>query len=329
VLSVPLGPCQSLYTRKGSLIGIRGVSEKIQLKLFFLLQNPFHGLLRTTLGVPFAYTKLVNSSSTDHVAALIVPLSGHLGLYVLRLDGTKDYIISQRNALLSWSSPENSLSIRPKLNTGQGLSNYGYTGITGRGEVCLSGFGDIIKRELEDGEEEILSSRHVVAYTVSRIAPVPVRLDDIPRASWFVIIRTWLLRWEFFRVMAATETIRWISRVRDKFQASAEKVIWGDRHFTRFVGPATLLVQTRSSRPRSYVDSPYIAPAASPKPTPSIADQVPAQHSEPGVLDTTVAEAATISQAGLWDPSTLKLATVSQGKARISEAQKTDDLVMR
>jgi len=150
LLSVSLSASQTLYTRRGTLVGLSGKSENTLSTLSFL--EPFR---RAPVGIPFLYQKV---SSTSPVTALISTKSPISSIVSVNLDGRDDWIISQRQALLAWTG--HTLSLKPQYNVKLGLANWGNTYITGRGLLALAGSGQIYQVQVKAGETYVAHPRY-------------------------------------------------------------------------------------------------------------------------------------------------------------------------
>ena len=67
---------------------------------------------RAAVGIPFLYQKV---SSASPVTALVSVRSPNTSFAVVHVNGSVDWIVAQRRALLAWTG--RSLTIRPTLNT--------------------------------------------------------------------------------------------------------------------------------------------------------------------------------------------------------------------
>ncbi|RAL60645.1 hypothetical protein DID88_009963 [Monilinia fructigena] len=168
LLSVSLSASQTLYTRRGTLVGVSGKSENAQSTLSIL--EPFR---RAPLRIPFLYQKI---SSTSPIKALVSTKSPITSMEVLHLDGREDWMITQRNALLAWTGHR--LSVSPTLNRSMSVAHWGNTQVTGRGLVALAAAGRINEITLKEGEEFVAHPGNVVAYTINQHQPLPYRLKS-------------------------------------------------------------------------------------------------------------------------------------------------------
>ncbi|KAF2445364.1 hypothetical protein P171DRAFT_484056 [Karstenula rhodostoma CBS 690.94] len=240
LLSVSLAASQQLYTRRGSLVGFSGNPENALSSLSFL--EPFR---RAPVGIPFLYQKV---SSTSPVTALISTKSPISSIVTVHLDGTQDWIISQRQALLAWTGQR--LSLKPQYNAKLGLAHWGNTYITGRGLLALAGSGQIYQVQLKAGESYVAHPSNVVAYTASATPPLPFRfassslrfqVPDLGFGSLAQNVR-------FFREMSKTAAWRTTASVYHTLKTWLRRSIWGDRLFLKFEGPTTMLISSRASR---------------------------------------------------------------------------------
>lgn len=167
---------------------------------------------------------------------------------MLHLDGTTDWMVTQRNALLAWTG--HTLSISPTVNRAMALAHWGNSHVTGRGLVALAGTGQIYQITLSPGEEYVASPGNVLAYTITPHPPLPYRLKSsalrfqIPNLGLSYLIPDT----KFFRVMRETNTWRAITNIMFNLRTAARRTIWGDRLFLQFHGPTTILLSSRAAR---------------------------------------------------------------------------------
>ncbi|KIH93183.1 mitochondrial protein [Sporothrix brasiliensis 5110] len=170
LLSVSLSASQNLYTRRGTLVSVAGKLDNAQSTLSVLAP-----VRRALLGIPFLYQRV---SSTTPLTLLIGTKAATTTLFTLHLDGTTDWVVAQRNALLAWTG--HTLQVTPQRGAGTarlGLAHWGTSFVTGRGLVALSAPGYIYPVTLGAGEELAVHPSHVVAYAVGKQgAPQPFRL---------------------------------------------------------------------------------------------------------------------------------------------------------
>ncbi|KAL1901011.1 Altered inheritance of mitochondria protein 24, mitochondrial [Sporothrix stenoceras] len=170
LLSVSLSASQNLYTRRGTLVSVAGKVDNATSTLSMLTP-----VRRALLGIPFLYQRI---SSTTPLTLLIGTKAATTTLFTLHLDGTTDWVVAQRNALLAWTG--HTLSVTPQRGAGTaslGISHWGTSFVTGRGLVALSAPGYIYPVTLAAGEELVVHPSHVVAYAVNKQgAPQPFRL---------------------------------------------------------------------------------------------------------------------------------------------------------
>ncbi|KAI1361515.1 mitochondrial biogenesis AIM24-domain-containing protein [Xylaria arbuscula] len=238
LLSVTLSASQRLYTRRGTLVAVSGKAENAQSTLSIL--SP---LTRGVTGVPFLYQRI---TSTSPLTALISTKSPTTTFSVLHLDGTTDWIISQRKALLAWTGY--TLSVAPRIRRRLPLAHWGSTELTGRGLAALSAPGHIYQLTLADGEEFVAHPSNVVAYTITKQPPLPFRFKSSSIKFQIPSVTAWLETTKFFQNMRQTEAYKFLARVFFNVRTTARRTIWGDSLFLQFRGPTTILMSSRGAR---------------------------------------------------------------------------------
>jgi len=168
---------------------------------------------------------------------------------ILQLDGTTDWKLAQRKALLAWTGK--SLSVTPSLYTKLSLAYWGSSDITGRGLLALAGQGQIYSIELAEGESYVVHPSNVLAYTASSPAPLPqpyrfkstnVRLQiPLQLGNFFPSSK-------FIETLKTSETYKFIANSLLRIRTWSRRSILGDRLFLQFRGPTTLLIQSRAAR---------------------------------------------------------------------------------
>ncbi|MCJ1359065.1 MAG: Altered inheritance of mitochondria protein 24, mitochondrial [Icmadophila ericetorum] len=240
LLSISLSASQALYTRRGTLVGVSGRVENAVSTLSVL--EPFR---RLALGIPFLYQKIISTSS---ITALISTKSPITSFAVVHLNGTVDWMVAQRQALLAWTG--HSLLINPTLNRRMSLAHWGNSKVTGRGLLGLIGKGNIYQIVLKEGEEYVAHPSNVVAYTITQHPPLPYRLKSsvlrfqVPNLGFPGLVPDT----KFMRVMRESATWKALMSGLFHLRTWSRRTIWGDRLFLHFHGPTTILLQTRASR---------------------------------------------------------------------------------
>ncbi|CAK7205799.1 Altered inheritance of mitochondria protein 24, mitochondrial [Sporothrix eucalyptigena] len=276
LLSVSLSASQNLYTRRGTLVSVAGKVDNAQSTLSIL--SPVR---RALLGIPFLYQRI---SSTTPLTLLIGTKAAHTTLFTLHLDGTTDWVVAQRNALLAWTG--HTLSVTPQRGEGTaslGIAHWGTSFVTGRGLVALSAPGYIYPVTVEAGEELVVHPSHVVAYAVNKQgAPTPFRLRSskgvlaaaaeaargaVTSAASTAQIATKAVRLRlqtpkdgqmgevvdgrltrFWSAMRTTSTYKFLARALFDARTVLRRTVWGDRLFVHVRGPTTLLMSSRGVR---------------------------------------------------------------------------------
>ncbi|RCI11077.1 hypothetical protein L249_7532 [Ophiocordyceps polyrhachis-furcata BCC 54312] len=241
LLSVTLSASQRLYTRRGSLVALAGEPANARSKLSLL--NP---LPRAPLGVPFLYQRV---SATTPVTTLIATRSPATSVSVIQLDGTTDWMVSQRNALLAWTG--HTLRLSAQIRTRLSVAHWGSTVVTGRGLVALSSPGQAYRLTLAEGETMAAHPASVVAYTVTREKPQPFRFKSSDMLHFevpSVMVASWLGRIEWLRRLRGAPAYKALAQALWRLRTATRRTIWGDRLFLHFKGPATLLLSSRGVR---------------------------------------------------------------------------------
>lgn len=238
LLSVTLSASQRLYTRRGTLVAVSGKAQNAKSTLTVLPP-----LTRAVTGVPFLYQRI---TSTTPLTALISTKSRHTTFAVLRLDGTTDWVVSQRNALLAWTGY--TLAVTPRLQHHLPFYRWGSSELTGRGLAALSAPGQMHQLILGDGEEFVAHPSHVVAYTINKHRPLPFQFINSYLRFQVPSVATWLQTNKFMQNMQQTETYKFLARILYSIRTTARRTIWGDRLFLQFRGPMTILMSTGATR---------------------------------------------------------------------------------
>lgn len=300
LLSVSLPASSTLYTRRGTLLGLNGPTATTTSTLSLL--SP---LSRAPFGIPFLYRKL---TSTAPLTALISTNTPNTTFCVLSLDGTADWALTQPTALLAWSG--HSIVVRARE-------------ITGRGLVALAGRGQVYQVALKEGEEFAVRQESLLAYSAAGRRPVAERLGwagwalQVPawvRDPWSVRERVAGLEW--VKAVTGSSVWAWLRRMR----WTAKTAVYGDRQFLRFVGPATVLLQSRTGgrlrdlvsreEMRECAEGEMRLPVASRK---TVVETV--KQAEKAVEKEAVQTPARVSHSG-----TLKKVTVRDGKVEFEDS---------
>lgn len=200
--------------------------------------------------MPFVYQRI---SATTPLTALVAAKSPTTTFTVLRLDGTTDWMVSQRNALLAWTG--HTLTPSPRIQHRLSLAHWGSTLLTGRGLAALAAPGQIYQLTLAEGDEFVAHPGSVVAYAVSRMPPRPFRFKSSSLRLQVPSLTRWMPESDFVKSMGKTDTYRFVARALFNLRTMARRTIWGDRLFLQFRGPATLLMSSRGVRATDVLSS--------------------------------------------------------------------------
>lgn len=196
--------------------------------------------------MPFLYQRI---SSTSPITALIATKSPNTTFSILHLDGTTDWQVAQRNALLAWTG--HTLGITPRIQRGLAPAHWGNHFLTGRGLAALAAPGQIYEVKLADGEELVVHPSHVVAYSVDRNAPIPFRFkSSMLRLTVPSVPETLVPKGlsKFWNDTKATAVYKFLARTLFSLRTTARRSIFGDRLFLQFQGPTTILMSSRGAR---------------------------------------------------------------------------------
>lgn len=255
-------------------------------------------LRRAALGIPFLYQRI---TSTTPITALIATSSPTTTFSILHLDGTTDWMVAQRNALLAWTG--HTLHPSPRIQRGLSLAHWGNTHLTGRGLAALSSPGQAYQLTLGEDEEIVLHPSHVVAYSLNRNPPLPFRLrssslrlqvPSIPKSITSAVGRLVPAGLStFWNNMRDTSTYRYVARALFALRTATRRSIWGDRLFLQFKGPMTVVMSSRGARLRDVLSREQVAEIADVE-AGQVPDAVelaskPKQQDVPMVSDGTVA----------------------------------------
>ncbi|ORY77684.1 mitochondrial biogenesis AIM24-domain-containing protein [Protomyces lactucae-debilis] len=231
-----------LYTRRGTLVGINGDAKNLTSTLSIFNSGFLGTVSRAVGGLPFIYQKL---RSSDPFTALIGTQSTATSFAVLELDGRLDWNITGKQALIAWSGVQASV----KQENVDGSILQASTHLTGRGSAVVAGQGQIYQLVLQATDQYVVHPSHVIGYGVSCPRPMPVSLKfvNISLPLKLPSLSNWLLRYEFFRVMAKTDTWSFMKSAATKVRLFFRRVVHGSSAYVRFTGPTTLLLQSRTN----------------------------------------------------------------------------------
>ncbi|KAI5793885.1 mitochondrial biogenesis AIM24-domain-containing protein [Peziza echinospora] len=248
MLSVSLPSSATLYTRRGTLVGVNGNVENATSTLSVL-----EPVRRAALRIPFLYQKI---TSTSPLTCLISTNALHTSFAVIKLDGTIDWMVSQKKALLAWCG--HSIAVKPTIDRKLSLSHWGNSKVSGRGLVALAGKGQIFQVVLQPGEEFIVHANNLLAYSLNTplSPPTPHRLPAttltlqiphlrIPSSLSRRILPT-LPTPALLTTLAHSKTYKTLARLAWNIRTWSRRTVFGDREFLRFNGPVTVLIQSRA-----------------------------------------------------------------------------------
>lgn len=273
------------------------------------LLSPFS---RAPLGVPFLYQKL---TSTSPITALISTKSATTTFSVLHLDGTTDWMVSQRSALLAWTG--HTLAVTPRIQSKLPLAHWGSSELTGRGLAALAAPGHIYQLTLGEGEEFVAHPSNVVAYTITRNPPLPFRFKSTGIRFQVPSVTNWLGNAKFFQSMRQTDWYKLMARFFFSLRTTARRTIWGDRLFLQFKGPTTILMSSRGTRISDVLSKDHVNEIADAPPGAVTAAVGLATNPKPDVEAPKKADEPTVK---------VNFANIGQdGKAKFEDAKNLED----
>lgn len=210
---------------------------------------------RALIGIPFLYQRV---TSTTPVSLLISPKATNETLSVLQLDGSQDWNLSQRAALLAWTG--SNLNIKPTITPRLSVAHWGTSTATGRGLLALSARGHVFALSIAKGESYIAHPSNILAYTTTN-SPVPQPFRFRSSQARFQIplqLGNWFPDSRFTRAWKTSGTYKFLQGVSLRLKTWSRRTIWGDRLFLRFEGPTTILIQSRGNKVTDILTSEQI-----------------------------------------------------------------------
>lgn len=276
--------------------------------------------------MPFLYQRV---SSTSPITALIATKSPNTTFSILHLDGTTDWQIAQRNALLAWTG--HTLSITPRIQYGLAPTHWGNHHLTGRGMAALAAPGQIYQVTLTSGEELVVHPSHVVAYSVDRNAPLPFRFrSSAIRLSIPALPERFVPQAlsKFWKDTKQTAVYRFIARVLFSLRTITRRSIFGDRLFLQFKGPTTILMSSRGARITDVLTKEDVNEIADVEA--GVASRAVDQLAKPKVETEAVTTEASTPAGAAEKPSAIHVATVGKdGKVEFEDTKDLKDFVGR
>lgn len=257
--------------------------------------------------MPFLYQRI---SSTSPITALIATKSPNTTFSVLHLDGTTDWQVAQRNALLAWTG--HTLAISLRVQRGLAPAHWGNHHLTGRGLAALAAPGQIYEVTLAEGEELVVHPSHVVAYSIDRHAPLPFRFHSsgirlaVPSVPGSLVPQGFA---KFWNNMRDTGTYKFLAKTLYGLRTTTRRSLFGDRLFLQFQGPTKILMSSRGAR---------ISDVLTKEDVNEIAD------SEAGVVPKAIEQAARPSQDGA-DSGAVSSASTAEKAAAFHVASVSKD----
>ncbi|RYP42207.1 hypothetical protein DL767_000371 [Monosporascus sp. MG133] len=230
-------------------------------------------------------------------------------------DGTTDWMVAQRSALLAWTG--HTLTVTPRIQRRLPLAHWGSSELTGRGLAALSAKGHIYQLTLAEGEEFVAHPSHVVAYTITKNPPLPFRFKSNNFTFQVPSVTELLGNVKFFQEVRKTEAYKFMARLMFGLRTTARRTIFGDRLFLQFRGPSTILMSSRGARISDVLSKQEVNEIAD-SPAGSVAAAVElATRPEPSSEPAKTADAAAVK---------INVASVGEdGKVKFEDAKNLKD----
>lgn len=197
-------------------------------------------------------------TSTTPISLLIASKAANTTLSILQLDGTQDWKLAQRAALLAWTG--SNLSVTPSISSKLSVAHWGTSNVTGRGLLALQAKGHTFALDLAQGESYIAHPSNILAYTTTNCpAPTPFRFRSSQvRFQIPLQLGNWFPDSRFVRAIKTSNTYKFLQGISLRVKTWSRRTIWGDRLFLRFEGPTTVLLQSRANRVNEVLTSEQI-----------------------------------------------------------------------
>ncbi|CCU77051.1 mitochondrial protein Fmp26 [Blumeria hordei DH14] len=196
--------------------------------------------------MPFLHHRI---SSTTNTTVLISTKSPINSFAVLNLNGTVDWVIAQRNALLAWTG--HSLSLSARVGRGFGFARWGNTKVTGRGLIAMTGSGTIFQVRLQVGEKFVVNPSNVVAYTLTQQLPEPYRFPSVRydlKQPWMSRLADLMVKFGPTRDLLKTGLWHRATQLFNTILKWSRQAVFGNELFMKFSGPATILISSRTAQ---------------------------------------------------------------------------------
>ena len=154
LLSVNLPASWTLYTRRGSLLGLSGDVEKAKSKMSVVDYSSLP--TRIITGMPFLYQQISSKSPLNILIA--ATSSRNSGMATIDMDGRIDWMVVKPSSLLAWVGP--TLSVRPRISRSSSSPSLGALKLTGRGQAAIVGNGQILQIDIAENDSYIIHPKY-------------------------------------------------------------------------------------------------------------------------------------------------------------------------
>ena len=222
MIHVVLPASGSVYTRRGSVIGVNGALNDITSTLV-VADQPIRKLAKA---VPILYQKVTSTSPVT----LLVGTNGKHSYTIADVSPENSWIICRRKALLGWNA--SSLVVEPF----SGSKLWGNVKASGSGQIALIGEGELYQIEVNSGEEILINPSNIVAYSTEGHGSLTRRLHSNINLELPVLVSSWLEQNKVLKTFSW-----WLKSV-------TSRLLWRDDIALRLQGPSTVIVQTQGSK---------------------------------------------------------------------------------
>ncbi|ODV63856.1 Aim24p ASCRUDRAFT_23859, partial [Ascoidea rubescens DSM 1968] len=285
LVSINVPPSVPIYLKKGSLLALysKNVDNK---NIKNIISNSITGEIQIISpirrfllgGFPSIYQKLI---STDPFTALIssninskLKKKYQTSFRIIQLNGTKDWAIFPKNSLQLYYgsslviknlllprkiSKKLSLLLNIPKSSKTGLFKFlksGYTFVTGRGYIGLTGLGEIYNFELKENEEVLVFKDNLLALTINgpRDLRNLIKKEIIRDNQYITLLR--LLRTNkislnlilnYFKIKFKLLKF-YFKKYSSIFYLSTYNIVGGNGGYIKIIGPTNILLQTNTGK---------------------------------------------------------------------------------
>lgn len=228
LIHVSLPASGGIFARRGSIVAVNGSLQDLTSKVAV---NQSMKSLSSTM--PILYQSII---STTPASFLISTNESNSSCKILNVSKSQEWIIAQRNSLLSWNQTVN-------IEAVSRFAKWGHARANGSGVLALVGKGDIMQLDIEKGDSIMVNPSSLVAYSVDPSENLTGLIKRIPHLN--INFDMPQLKSRFFRKGKSEQAtksvfssvVKWIKYLTSKF--------WKDDIAFKINGPRTIYIQTK------------------------------------------------------------------------------------